>query len=745
MLTISEQKRIGGLLRSQEYLASVLESATDAIVTIDSKQNVVLFNAAAEKMFRCSAEQALGKPIEQFLPEAIHKQHREWVRGFGDGTVALRRMGRLGEVAGLRAGGGEFMAEASISKCMVDGEYFFTAILRDITERKKAGEEQRATAEQYRSIYKSFPIPTYSWQWQQGDLVLVSYNDAAMEVKGAGIAGLMGRKAREVFAGHPEAAEDLRQCYEEKRVIRKQFEHKYVTTGRIATLDVTLVFVPPDMVLAHSYDITERKNNELALRKLSSVAEQTADPIIITDREGMVEYVNPAFENLSGYSSVEMLGKNPSVLKSGKMPQAFYEELWKTILDGKTFRGLFVNRKKNGELYYVEKAISPLKNEKGEITHFVSSGRDRTAQMRADEEESRLRAALENAAREWKLTFDAVESAILLIDTKGTIRRLNRPASVLLGMDFDAALGRNLLQLSPAEFWHDVKEVLEEAREWHQPSSGQIRDSRRNKSWQVNVSQFIDPALDKEQMIVTLRDVTATVELQESLRRSETLSAMGTLVAGVAHEVRNPLFSISATLDAFEARFGVQAEYKEYMRVLRQELNRMSGLIQELLDYGKPAVLDLQDTNVGLIVDRAVEACSILAGKYDIEIVKVLAADLPLVCMDTRRMAGVFRNVVENAVQHSSRGGKVTIQVRAVQEEYQTWVECRVQDSGTGFRPEDLPRLFEPFFTRRRGGTGLGLAIAERAIEQHGGKIIARNCPQGGAEMLIRLKAGRVR
>jgi PAS domain S-box-containing protein len=459
----------------------------------------------------------------------------------------------------------------------------------------------------------------------------------------------------------------------------------------------------------------------------------------------LVEYVNPAFEKLSGYGSGEILGKKPSVLKSGKMPQAFYEELWATILTGKPFTGLFVNRRKNGEFYYVEKIISPLKNERGEITHFVSSGRDRTAQMRADEEENRLQAALEKAAREWKLTFDAIESAILICDAEGTIRRLNRPASVLLGLDFDAAIGSNLSQLSPAEFWHDVREVVEESRAWRQPSSGQIRDTRRNKSWQVNVSRFIDPALDKEQRIVTLRDVTATVELQESLRRSETLSAMGTLVAGVAHEVRNPLFSISATLDAFEARFGVQPEYAEHMKVLRQELNRMSGLMQELLDYGKPAVLDLRDTDVGTMINRTVEVCGILAGKYDIEIAKVIAPELPLVCMDTRRMAEVFRNVLENAIQHSPKGGKVTIHVRSAQEEYQTWVECLVRDTGPGFRSEDVPHLFEPFFTRRRGGTGLGLAIAERAIEQHGGKIIARNCPEGGAEMLIRLKAGRAR
>jgi two-component system, cell cycle sensor histidine kinase and response regulator CckA len=123
---------------------------------------------------------------------------------------------------------------------------------------------------------------------------------------------------------------------------------------------------------------------EESLRKLSCAVEQSADTIFITNREGIIEYVNPAFETLSGYTRSEIIGQTPAVLKSGQQAPALYRELWETIRSGDVYRGILVNRKKNGDLYYVDESISSIKDAAGNITHFVSNGRDLTERLRIE-------------------------------------------------------------------------------------------------------------------------------------------------------------------------------------------------------------------------------------------------------------------------------------------------------------------------------------------------------------------------
>jgi len=128
----------------------------------------------------------------------------------------------------------------------------------------------------------------------------------------------------------------------------------------------------------------EQQNAEQSLRKLSRAVEQSADMIMITDLHGIIEYVNPAFELLTGYHREEMCGKIPRILKSGEQGPEVYQKIWKTILAGDTYRGILTNRKKNGESYQVEESISPLRDAAGQITHFISNGRDLTERLRLE-------------------------------------------------------------------------------------------------------------------------------------------------------------------------------------------------------------------------------------------------------------------------------------------------------------------------------------------------------------------------
>jgi PAS domain S-box-containing protein len=369
-----------------------------------------------------------------------------------------------------------------------------------------------------------------------------------------------------------------------------------------------------------------------------------------------------------------------------------------------------------------------------------SASAQRVLPARAATDTIDLQSLLRRAVDDWQLTFDAIESPIVLLDSAGTIHRLNRAAQKLSGKDhYRELIGHAVEAIGPGEPWARTAEVVWRIRHSRLPTVVQAHDEKTRQTWEIQASLLEGDPLGQERIIVIARDVTHTVQLQASLRRSEMMSALGSLVAGVAHEVRNPLFSISATLDAFEARFGPDQEHQRYIAILRTELQRLSRLMQELLDYGKPRNPDLQPGAITDVIEDALRISARLARTRRVRLVTRAEGPFPLVDMDRNRLLEVFQNLLENAIQHSPPGGTVTLDADQRLVDGLSTLECVIHDEGPGFREDDLPKLFEPFFTRRRGGTGLGLSIVQRIVEQHGGTVSAANGPSGGAQMRVRL------
>jgi diguanylate cyclase (GGDEF)-like protein/PAS domain S-box-containing protein len=146
-----------------------------------------------------------------------------------------------------------------------------------------------------------------------------------------------------------------------------------------------LEIVVEQRTIALTSEIAERKQAEVAIRKLSSAMEKVADSIFITDANGIIEYINPAFESITGYCREEALGQTPRVIKSGKHDEQFYQQIWETLLEGEVYRNVLINRRKDGELYHEAVTITPLTDEYGKITHYISSGKDITESIQTQE------------------------------------------------------------------------------------------------------------------------------------------------------------------------------------------------------------------------------------------------------------------------------------------------------------------------------------------------------------------------
>ena len=365
------------------------------------------------------------------------------------------------------------------------------------------------------------------------------------------------------------------------------------------------------------------------------------------------------------------------------------------------------------------------------------------ARAAAEIERRGLEADLRRAAFEWRAAFDGLPLGVVVVDAQGRIQRVNRTAVEHSGRaGWMELIDKLLVELGPGEPWAALGELVATLGTAGAPSAREVNDPLTRRTYMVSARTLAAEADGGVgRAVLNFQDVTETVRLKEQLRQSETMAEIGSIVAGVAHEVRNPLFSISATLDAFESRFRNIEGHERYLSVLRGEIVRLTGLMSDLLDFGRPSRPDFSECSIEDVVEAAVSACGTLARRKAVEIVWPRRAGAAVVLVDRARVSQVLQNLIENAVHFSPPGGRVEVSLSQRSESREGFVECSVRDTGPGFDPADLPRLFEPFFTRRRGGTGLGLSIVKRIVYDHGGEVSAENHAEGGAVVKVRLRA----
>lgn len=488
-------------------------------------------------------------------------------------------------------------------------------------------------------------------------------------------------------------------------------------------------------VVAH-LEITDRKRKELEVTRRDEwhqlILGSTSDLISIQTTEPGFVFVSGACRRLLGFEPEEMVGRpvfefvHPDDLERTM-------EAHRTLLSASESAMVIRRlRRKDGSYLWTESTIRVMGRVDGQ-EYRVAVTRDISAHKEAEEQQAQLRQALERAAFEWRSTFDSIQSPILLLGLDGRVRRINRAAQEMLGRDYRDVIGRPAAELGSGQPWDTVAALVSRILESLSSDLCEATDEKREKTWEVEAS-FSAAAEDTEaKVIVQVRDISKTAKLQESLRHSETMAALGAVVGGVAHEVRNPLFGMTAILDAFESRFGDRPEHHPYLPMLRSELRRMANLMQALLDYGKPARLELSPRELSEPLGYALDACGPLAEHHGVALcVGPIVSGRP-VSLDVHRLAQAFRNIIENAIQHSPPGGRVVVQAFAFTLQGIPWVRVSVRDEGPGFQPADLPKVLEPFFSRREGGTGLGLSIVAGVIEGHGGRLRVANHPDGGA------------
>jgi len=359
------------------------------------------------------------------------------------------------------------------------------------------------------------------------------------------------------------------------------------------------------------------------------------------------------------------------------------------------------------------------------------------AQVTLALQNTQLFSLLSAGKREWEEMADAIGHAICIIDGRGLIRRANRSFAALVGTPVTALPGRPWSALLPQAWAEPIRTVIGTPGI---AGATEIRQERRIYS----ASALALKGNDDESAVVIIEDHTETRRLQEHLIQSEKLSAIGQLIAGVAHELNNPLASVLGFADYLVESGDVPEHLAEPLRVIQQEAQRAAAIVKNLLTFARRQERDRRRLAIGTVLERTIALLRNQMLGLHVEVELSVDPDLPEIDGNFNQLQQVFLNLANNAAQAIAStgrpgGGRVAVHARR----WLDGVAVEVTDDGPGI-PEALhQRVFEPFFTTKPEGegTGLGLSICMGIVKEHGGRITLQSAPGHGATFTVELPA----
>jgi PAS domain S-box-containing protein len=529
-----------------------------------------------------------------------------------------------------------------------------------------------------------------------------------------------------------------------------------------------------DTVNTLEREIAERRWAEEALLKVTRAVEQSANLVVITDRQGQIEYVNPAFARVTGYTFTEVLGKNPRILKSGRTPPEEYRRLWQTITSGQEWRGEFHNRKKDGRLYWASASISPIRNPKGGITHYVAIEEDITELKRAEE-------ALRASEQRYRQLTEGTQDAIVVADQQGCITLFNTAAQQTFGYTEREVVGQPLTLLMPEESRDAHQQGLQRYLETREPRvigrTVELRGRRKSgETFPLELSLSVLELPEGLAFLGAIRDVTERQQMHARVVQSEKLASLGLLSAGVAHEINNPLAYVANNLAVIERDLqglitlatvcekirpeleanqpGVSAEFLDIAETIdlpylsenlgpilastRQGVKRVADIVQNLRGFARLDQATVDRVDLHEAITSSLELIRGRLGRRRIHVDQDLGELPPVVCAPAQ-VNQVILNLLVNALQaiEATDRGEGRIEIRTRMEGDGVVIE--IADDGCGIPAEHLARIFDPFFTTKPvgQGTGLGLAISHGIIQDHGGRIEVQSTPGRGSRFRV--------
>ncbi len=345
---------------------------------------------------------------------------------------------------------------------------------------------------------------------------------------------------------------------------------------------------------------------------------------------------------------------------------------------------------------------------------------------------------LEKQLAWYKSFFDNATDAVFIVQPETwSILDANEYAATLLGMDREELIGSTLPQ------FRRIFKLL------HKTSSPIVLselslETPDNDNLMVEVSARFVKYEGQNLIQAIARDVSEQHALTDKLVQADKLVLLGQLSAGVAHEIRNPLAAVNLNLQILKRNIAEDTPEATYVATALQGVERISRIVEVTLNFSRPAVPDIQGLNLNTLIPGTLELVASSLRRKEIKVELALDDAIPPVAVDAKQMQQVFINLITNAADAIKMKGTISIKSyleKGGRKGEAELVVVAISDTGQGIPPEDLPKIFNPFFTRKADGTGLGLPITQRILHQHSGIIDVESTPGSGTTFYVKLPA----
>ncbi|TAM51079.1 MAG: PAS domain S-box protein, partial [Acidobacteria bacterium] len=759
VVDVTERRRAEDQLREfSQRLNYHVENSPLAVIEWGPDMRLTRWSGEAERIFGWRADEVLGKRMEDF--RLVHREDESTAAEVSAALRQGRTPNRLSTNRNYRKDGSVAYCEWYNSSLLGEsGEVrSVLSLVLDVTERKKAeealSEKHRELMETVRELEQSRSmlqliiesIPTRVF-WKDRDLRYLGCNRHF--ARDAGFSDPHQLMGKDDFAmGWREQAElyraDDRKVMASRRPTMNIVEPQTTPDGAtiwLSTSKVPLQRADGEVVgiLGVYDDVTERRRAEEALReseeRYRSLFEQSPIGIYRTTPDGRILLANPALLTMLGYDRFEeLVARN---LETTGFEPGYPRERFKEILehDGelKGFEAVWTT--KSGTAVRVVENARAVRGADGAILHYEGTVEDITARTLAEEERTRLSAAIEQAAE-----------VVIVTDREGAIQYVNPAFERVTGYGRDEVLGRTPRMLKSgshdAAFYKSLWDTITAGEVW----SGHVINRRKNGSTyeeETTISPVRGPDGGIVNYVAVKRDVTHEVALQHQLNQAQKMEAVGRLAGGIAHDFNNLLQALLTHAQLLRAHAHDPDHIREEAAKLEQDVSRGTGLIRQLLLFSRQETSRFERIDLN---DVALTAADMLRRLVRENIVFALElADRPaMVEADRGQLEQVLMNLVVNASDAMEHGGRLVIRT-GHEPHASSWLE--VEDSGQGIPESVREHIFEPFFTTKEPGkgTGLGLSVVHGIVARHHGRLELDTSPGNGSRFRVLLPhAGQV-